>query len=208
MKKTVKKKSASTPKQFQKCPTGIKGFDDITEGGLPKNRTTLISGRAGAGKTLFGIDFLIKGATDRNEPGVLMSFEENADELYKDVSSLNLDLAGLVSRKKILLDHVVLDRRDLRETGEFDLEGLFVRLELAIDSIGAKRVVIDSIESLYAGITNGAILRVEIKRLFRWLKDKQVTAIVTGEPGQDSYTRHGMEEYISDCIVLLDHRVD
>lgn len=207
-KKVAKKKVAAINNKLSKCPTGIKGFDEVTEGGLPKNRTTLVSGGAGSGKTLFGIDFLIKGATDRNEPGIFMSFEESADELFKDVDSLNLDLAGLVFRKKILIEHVILDRGDLQLTGEFNLEGLFLRLEFAIDSIGAKRVVLDSIESLYAGITNGAILRLEIKRLFRWLKDKQVTTVVTGEPVKDSYTRHGMEEYVSDCIVLLDHRVD
>jgi len=190
-----------------KCLTGIKGFDEITEGGLPKNRTTLVSGNAGSGKTLFGIDFLIKGATDFNEPGILMSFEETEDELYKDVASLNMDLPALVSRKKIVLEHVILDRKDIQET-DFNLEGIFVRLEEAIDSIGAKRVVLDSIESLFAGITDLGILRLEIKRLFRWLKEKQVTAIVTGEPGKDgSYTRHGLEAYVSDCIILLDNRV-
>ncbi|CAN5216851.1 circadian clock protein KaiC [soil metagenome] len=191
-----------------KCPTGIKGFDEITEGGLPKNRTTLLSGNAGSGKTLFGIDFLIKGATtDYNEPGILMSFEETEDELYKDVASLNMDLSALVSRNKIVLEHVILDRKDIQET-DFNLEGIFVRLEHAIDSIGAKRVVLDSIESLFAGITDLGILRLEIKRLFRWLKEKQVTAIVTGEPGKDgSYTRHGLEAYVSDCIILLDNRV-
>jgi len=190
-----------------KCLTGIKGFDEITEGGLPKNRTTLVSGNAGSGKTLFGIDFLIKGATDYKEPGILMSFEETEDELYKDVASLNMDLPALVSRKKIVLEHVILDRKDIQET-DFNLEGIFVRLEEAIDSIGAKRVVLDSIESLFAGITDLGILRLEIKRLFRWLKEKQVTAIVTGEPGKDgSYTRHGLEAYVSDCIILLDNRV-
>ena len=135
-----------------------------------------------------------------------MSFEETEDELYTDVASLNLDLQGLVSRKKILIEHVLLDRKDIRET-DFNLEGLFVRLEHAIDSIGAKRVVLDSIESIFAGITNFGILRLEIKRLFRWLKEKQVTAIVTGEPVQETYTRHGLEQYISDCIILLDNRV-
>ena len=192
--------------QLQKCPTGIKGFDQITEGGLPKNRTTLVSGSAGAGKTIFGIDFLINGAIDFNEPGVFLSFEETEGELYKDVASLNLDLKILVSQKKILLEHVILERRDIQET-DFNLEGILVRLEHAIETIGAKRVVIDSIESLFAGITDAGILRVEIKRLFRWLKDKQVTAIVTGEPGHDSFTRHGLEEFISDCIILLDNRV-
>ena len=192
--------------QLRKCPTGIKGFDEITKGGLPKNRTTLVSGGAGAGKTLLGLDFLIKGATEYNEPGIFMSFEETDEELYNDVASLNLDLQGLVSRNKIHIEHVVLDRKDVGEK-DFNLEGLLVRLEHAIDSIGAKRVVLDSIESPFSGITDKGILRLEIKRLFRWLKTKQVTAIVTGEPGASGYTRHGLEEFISDCIVLLDNRV-
>lgn len=207
MSKITKEKITAKHNKLLKCPTGIKGFDKITEGGLPKNRTTLVSGNAGSGKTLLGIDFLIKGATDFNEPGILMSFEETEDELYKDVASLNMDLPELVSRKKILLEHVILERKDIQET-DFNLEGIFVRLEDAIESIGAKRVVLDSLESIFAGITDIGILRLEIKRLFRWLKEKQVTAIVTGEPGQNgSYTRHGLEEYISDCIILLDNRV-
>ena len=204
--KTTPKKSASPNKQLQKCPTGIKGFDEITEGGLPKNRTTLISGSAGSGKTLLGIDFLINGAIQFKEPGVFMSFEETEDELYTDVDSLNLDLQGLVSQNKILIEYVILERKDIQET-DFNLEGLFVRLENAIDSIGAKRVVLDSIESIFASIKDVGILRLEIKRLFRWLKEKQVTAIVTGEPVQEAYTRHGLEQYISDCIILLDNRV-
>ena len=207
MPKPPKKKIAFNHNQLHKCPTGIKGFDQITEGGLPKNRTTLVCGSAGSGKTLFGIDFLIKGTINYNEPGVLMSFEETEDELYKDVASLNLDLQGLVSKKKILLEHVLLERRDIQES-DFNLEGILIRLEHAIDSIGAKRVVIDSIESLFAGLTDVGILRLEIKRLFRWLKKKQVTAIITGEPGKNSYTRHGLEEYISDCIISLDNRVN
>ncbi len=205
--KITKEKIATKRNILLKCPTGIKGFDEITEGGLPKNGTTLVSGNAGSGKTLFGIDFLIKGATDYNEPGVLISFEETQDELYKDVASLNMDLAALVLRKKIVLEHIVLERKDIQET-DFNLEGIFVRLEYAINSIGAKRVVLDSLESVFAGITDIGILRLEIKRLFRWLKEKQVTAIVTGEQGQSGlYTRHGLEEYISDCIILLDNRV-
>ena len=200
------KKSAYLPKQLQKCLTGIKGFDEITEGGLPKNRTTLVSGSTGSGKTLLGIDFLINGAIKFKEPGVFMSFEETEDQLYEDVASLNLDLKGLVSQKKILIEHVLLERKDIQEL-DFNLEGLFVRLEHAIDSIGARRIVLDSIESLFAGITNDGILRLEIKRLFRWLKEKQVTAIVTGEPLQETFTRHGLEQYISDCIILLDNRV-
>ncbi|CAN5333129.1 circadian clock protein KaiC [soil metagenome] len=207
MTKATKQKSTINHNKLLKCPTGIKGFDDITEGGLPQNGTTLISGNAGSGKTLFGVDFLIKGATDYNEPGVLMSFEETEDELFKNVASLNMDLPGLVSRKKIVLENVVLERKDIQET-DFNLEGIFVRLEHSIDSIGAKRVVLDSLESLFAGITDIGILRLEIKRLFRWLKEKKVTAIVTGEQGKEgSYTRHGLEEYISDCIILLDNRV-
>ena len=207
MKKTIKGKIITNPNKLLKCPTGIKGFDEIAEGGLPQNGTTLISGNAGSGKTLFGIDFLIKGATDYNEAGVLMSFEESEDELFKDVASLNMDLPALVLRKKIVLENVILDRKDIQEN-DFNLEGIFVRLEEAIDSIGAKRVVLDSLESLFAGITDLGILRLEIKRLFRWLRDKKVTAIVTGETGQNGlYTRHGLEEYISDCIILLDNRV-
>ncbi len=201
------KKSAVSHNQLPKCPTGIKGFDEITEGGVPKNRVTLLCGSTGTGKTLLGVDFLINGAVHYNEPGVFMSFEETDDELYEDVASLNLDLKGLVSQKKIVLDYVLLERRDIQEKGEFNLEGLFIRLEVAIDSIGAKRVVLDSIESLFAGVTDAGILRLEIKRLFRWLKEKHVTAIITGELRQDSYTRHGLEEYISDCIILLDNRV-
>jgi circadian clock protein KaiC len=207
MPKTSKKTKALKHYPLPKCPTGIKGFDQITEGGLPKHRTTLICGSAGSGKTLWGIDFVIKGAINYNEPGVFMSFEETEDELYNDVASLDLDLQGLVSQKKILLVHVVLQRRDIQESA-FDLEGLLIRLEHAIDSIGAKRVVLDSIESLFAGLTDLGILRLEIKRLFRWLKAKQVTAIVTGEPRQGLYTRHGLEEYISDCIIFLDNRVN
>ncbi|MBA3663261.1 MAG: circadian clock protein KaiC [Bacteroidetes bacterium] len=205
--KTTKKKITPKRNKLLKCPTGIKGLDEITEGGLPKNRITLVSGNGGSGKTLLGIDFLIKGATDYNEPGILMSFEETEDELFKNVASLNMDLAGLVSRKKIVLDHVILDRKEIQEQ-DFNLEGIFVRLEEAIDSIGAKRVVLDSLESIFAGVTDTGVLRLEMKRLFRWLKEKQVTAIVTGEQGPNgSFTRHGLEEYISDCIILLDNRV-
>ena len=190
----------------RKCPTGIVGFDQITEGGLPRNRTTLLCGSAGAGKTLWGIDFLVKGAVDFDEPGIFMSFEETEEELYDDVASLNLNLKALVSRRKVLVESVRLERSDIQES-DFNLEGLLIRLEHAIDTIGAKRVVLDSIESLFAGLTDPGILRLEIKRLFRWLKDKQVTSVITGEPGRDSYTRHGLEEYISDCIVFLDNRV-
>ena len=193
--------------QLQKCLTGIKGFDEITEGGLPKNRITLISGGPGAGKTLLGIDFLVNGVMKYKERGVFMSFEETETELYEDVASLNMDLHGLVLKKEIKFEHVLLERSDIQGKGEFNLEGLFIRLELAIDSIGAKRVVLDSIESLFVGITDAGVLRLEIKRLFSWLKQKQVTAVITGEQGENTFTRHGLEEFISDCIILLDNRV-
>src|ERR1035437_2009872 len=207
MPKTPKNKSAFNHNQLQKCPTGIKGFDEITEGGLPKNRTTLFCGNTGTGKTLLGLGFLIGGAIHYNEPGLFMSFEKTEDEIYKDVASLNLDLRELVSQKMILIEYVLLERGDIQEEGEYNLEGLFIRLEHAIDSIGAKRVVLDSIESLFASVKDAGILRLEIKRLFRWLKEKQVTALITGEMGQGAYTHHGVEEYISDCIILLDNRV-
>ena len=207
MPKIPQKKSAFPRHQLHKCPTGIKGFDQITQGGLPEHRTTLLCGRAGSGKTLFGLDFISKGAIHYNEPGIFMSFEETADELYQDVASLSLDLQGLVSHKKIRLEHVLLERRDIQES-DFNLEGLLIRLEHAIHAIDAKRVVLDSIESLFAGLTDMGILRLEIKRLFRWLKTKHVTTIVTGEPGPDTYTRHGLEEYLSDCIIFLDNRVN
>jgi circadian clock protein KaiC len=205
-KMTSRKGRTSDRNRLRKCPTGIKGFDEITEGGLPQDRITLIAGGTGSGKTLLGLDFIVNGATNYEEPGVFMSFEETEDELYKDVAALNMNLRGLVADKKILLQYVLLERRDIQEI-DFNLEGLLVRLEHAIDAVGAKRVVLDSIESLFAGISDNGVLRLEIKRLFRWLKEKRVTAIVTGEPGQTSYTRHGLEEYISDCIVLLDNRV-
>ena len=200
-------KSPSNRGRLQKCLTGIKGFDEITEGGLPKNRITLVSGGAGSGKTLLGLDFLVNGVIKYKERGVFMSFEETENELYQDVDSLNLDLHGLVSKKEIQIEHVLLERSEIQDSGEFNLEGIFIRLELAIDAIDAKRVVLDSIESLFAGITDTGVLRLEIKRLFRWLKQKQVTAVITGEQGQDSFTRHGLEEFISDCIILLDNRV-
>jgi circadian clock protein KaiC len=206
MRKTARR-NGSNHRGLPKCPTGIKGFDEITEGGLPRNRISLFSGTTGTGKTLLGIDFLINGVIRYNERGVFMSFEETEDELYKDVASLNLNLQELVARKKIAIEYVLLERRDILEKGELNLEGLFVRLEQAIDSVGAKRLVLDSVESLFAGVTDAGVLRLEIKRLFRWLKDKHVTSIITGELGHGSYTRHGLEEYISDCIILLDNRV-
>ncbi len=191
-----------------KSPTGIQGFDEITEGGLPKGRPTLICGGAGCGKTLFGVEFLVRGATQFNEPGVLMSFEETNEEIAINVASLGFDLEDLINRNLISLDHVHIERSEIEETGEYDLEGLFIRLGYAIDSIGAKRVVLDTIESLFAGLPNQLILRAELRRLFRWLKNKGVTSIITGERGNETLTRQGLEEYVSDCVILLDHRVN
>jgi circadian clock protein KaiC len=200
-------KPASTAAQLPKCPTGIQGLDEITGGGLPRGRPTLVCGGAGCGKTLFAAEFLVRGAAQFGEPGVFMAFEETGAELKANVASLGFDLAGLVRRKKIALDHVYIERSEITETGEYDLEGLFVRLNHAIDSIGAKRVVLDTLEALFAGLPNEAILRAELRRLFRWLKDKGVTAIITAERGREQLTRHGLEEYVSDCVILLDHRV-
>ena len=189
-----------------KTPTGIQGLDEITFGGLPEGRPTLICGSAGCGKTLMSIEFLVHGATQFNEPGVFMAFEETEEDLRKNVASLGYDLKQLSDRKKLVVDYVHIERSEIEETGEYDLEGLFVRLGYAIDSIGAKRVVLDTIESIFAGLPNPFILRAELRRLFRWLKDKGVTTIVTGERGDGTLTRQGLEEYVSDCVILLDHR--
>jgi circadian clock protein KaiC len=191
-----------------KCPTGIQGLDEITGGGLPRGRPTLVCGSAGCGKTLLAAEFLVRGAVLFNEPGVMMAFEETEAELKANVASLGFDLAGLVRRKKIVLDYVHIEPSEFQESGEYDLEGLFVRLNYAIDSIGAKRVVLDTLEALFSGLQNEAILRAELRRLFRWLKDKGVTAVITAERGREQLTRYGLEEYVSDCVILLDHRVN
>jgi circadian clock protein KaiC len=190
-----------------KCPTGLRGLDEITLGGLPRGRPTLICGSAGCGKTMFGLEFLVRGAQEFDEPGVCITFEERVEDLIANVASLGFDLQKLVAEKKLRLDHVQLDRNQIEETGEYDLEGLFVRLGYAIDAIGARRVLLDTIEALFAGLSNTFILRAELARLFRWLKDKGVTAIVTGEKGDGTLTRHGLEEYVSDCVIVLDHQV-
>src|SRR5664280_1454020 len=203
-----KKELQSQRKVLPKSPTSIHGLDEITGGGLPKGRPTLICGSAGCGKTLFAMEFLVRGATQYNEPGVFMAFEETAADLIKNVASLGFDLKDLVARKKIVLDYVNLEPGEIKASGEYDLEGLFIRLGHAIDSIGAKRVVLDSIESLFTTLPNPLVLRAELHRLFRWLKAKGVTSIVTGERGESTLTRQGLEEYVSDCVILLDHRVD
>ena len=192
---------------FPKCATGIQGLDEITGGGLPLGRPTLVCGTAGCGKTLMALEFLVRGATQHDEPGVFMAFEETAEELTQNVRSLGFDLDDLMAKNKLAIDFVRVERSEIEETGEYDLEGLFVRLGLAIDQIGAKRVVLDTIETLFAGLSNASILRAELRRLFRWLKDKGVTAIITAERGDKTLTREGLEEYVSDCVILLDHRI-
>ena len=193
--------------ELAKTPTGIRGLDEITRGGLPKGRPTLVCGGPGSGKTLLALTFLVNGAIQYDEPGVLMTFEENGEEMASDVASLGFDLPELIKAKKLAVDYVRVERGEIEETGEYDLEGLFVRLDYAIRSIGAKRVVLDTIESLFAGLKNDGVLRSELRRLFRWLKDQGVTALITGERGEGLLTRQGLEEYVSDAVILLDHRV-
>lgn len=190
-----------------KTPTGIEGFDEITLGGLPKGRPTLVAGNAGCGKTLFGMEFLARGALQFDEPGVMMSFEESAEELVKNFSSLGFKVDNLIARKKLHIEFVAVERSEIEETGEYDLEGLFVRLDYAIKTIKAKRVVLDTIEAIFSGIPNEVIVRAELRRLFRWLKSRGVTAVITGEKGIQTITRHGLEEYVADCVILLDHTV-
>jgi circadian clock protein KaiC len=191
-----------------KSPTSIQGLDEITGGGLPKGRPTLVCGGAGCGKTLFAMEFLVRGATQHNEPGVFISFEETEKELTANVASLGFDLNNLVERKKIWLEHIHVVRSEIEQSGEYNLEGLFIRIHHAVESIGAKRVVLDTIETLFSGLPNPLILRAELQRLLRWLKRKGVTTIITAERGEGSLTRQGLEEYVSDCVILLDHRVN
>ena len=190
-----------------KCPSGISGLDEMTSGGLPRGRSTLVCGSAGSGKTLLAMEFIVRGARDFNEPGVFMAFEETEDDLTKNFSSLGFDLPDLVRRNKVVLDYVYIERSEIEEAGAYDLEGLFIRLGSAIDTIGAKRVAIDSLEAIFASLPNEAILRAELRRLFRWLKEKGVTAVITGEQGEKTLSRHGLEEYVSDCVIFLDHRL-
>jgi circadian clock protein KaiC len=190
-----------------KAPTGIAGLDEITNGGLPRGRPTLLCGGAGCGKTLLAMEFLVRGALEYGEPGVFLSFEETVDDLVENARSLGFDLQRLSARRRLLLDYVRLDPAELTEAGAYDLEGLFIRLGHAIDSIGAQRVVLDTIELLFSGLSDRFVVRAELARLFRWLKEKRVTAIVTGERAAEHLTRHGLEEYVSDCVILLDQRV-
>ena len=203
------RRRTSDPGSLPKAPTGIPGLDEITGGGLPRGRSTLVVGGPGCGKTLLAMEFLVCGTLQFKEPGVFVAFEETEAELAENVRSLGYEIGSLVENKQLVLDHVRVERSEIEETGDYDLEGLFVRLGYAIDSVGAKRVVIDTLEVLFAGLQDHAILRAELRRLFRWLKEREVTAIVTAERGPGSgMTRHGLEEYVSDCVIVLDHRVD
>ena len=204
----MKTNSVSPSLSLPKSPTGIQGLDEITGGGLPAGRPTLVCGSAGSGKTMLAMEFLVHGATQFGEPGVFMMFEENAAELKANVRSLGFDLDKLAAQKKLVLDHVHIERSEIEETGEYDLEGLFIRLGHAVDSIGAKRVVLDTVEALFSGLPNHAILRAELRRLFRWLKDRGLTALITGERGEITLTRYGLEEYVADCVIILDQRID
>jgi circadian clock protein KaiC len=202
------KTRAAVRASIPKAPTGIQGLDEITGGGLPAGRPTLVCGSAGAGKTMLAAEFIVRGATEFGEPGVFMMFEESAEELTANVRSLGFDLDKLAAQKKIALDHVHIERSEIEETGDYDLEGLFIRLGHAIDTVGAKRVALDTLEALFSGLPNQAILRAELRRLFRWLKDRGMTAVITGERGDGTLTRYGLEEYVADCVIVLDHRVD
>lgn len=200
------KRAPHTP-DLSKCPTGIQGLDEITDGGLPRGRPTLVCGTAGCGKTLLAMEFLLRGAMEFDEPGVFLSFEETGPELTQNFRPLGFDLDGLIRRKKIAVDYVYIDRNEIQEAGDYDLEGLFLRLSHAIAQVGARRVVLDTIEALFSGLSNPAILRAELRRLFRWLKDHGLTAIITGEQGEKTLTRYGLEEYVADCVIALDHRI-
>ena len=190
-----------------KCRTGIRGLDEITDGGLPRGRPTLVCGAAGSCKTLLAMEFIVRGAREFGEPGVFMAFEETEAELIDNVAALGFDLAELVQRQLVVLDHVRVERSEIEETGAYDLEGLFIRLGSAIDAIGARRVALDSLEALFVGLSDETILRAELRRLFHWLKDRRVSVVITGEQGDRTLTRHGLEEYVSDCVLFLDHRV-
>ena len=207
MRKNGNGNAASNVGRLEKSRTGITGFDEVTNGGVPKGRPTIVCGGPGCGKTMFALEFLVRGATEYNEPGVLMTFEETSEEMTKNVASLGFDLKGLASKKKLVLEYVRVEPAEIHETGEYDLEGLFIRLQHAVDSIGAKRVVLDTVEAIFSGFGNTGMLRAEIRRLFRWLKQRGLTTIVTAEKGDGTLTRYGLEEYVSDCVIFLDHRV-
>jgi circadian clock protein KaiC len=207
MRKNRNGNAPTSAKHLEKARTGITGFDEVTGGGVPKGRPTIVCGGPGCGKTMFALEFLVRGATQYNEPGVLMTFEETSEEMARNVASLGFDLKGLAARKKLVLEYVRIEPAEIHETGEYDLEGLFIRLQHAVDKIGAKRVVLDTVEAIFSGFGNTGLLRAEIRRLFRWLKDRGLTTVVTAEKGDGSLTRYGLEEYVSDCVIFLDHRI-
>lgn len=200
-------KSPETLEGLEKAPTGIRGLDEISRGGLPRGRTAIVCGGPGCGKTMLGMEFLVRGAEEYGEPGVLLAFEETPEEMTRNVASLGFDLKALSDKKKLFLDFMRVEPTEIHETGDYDLEGLFIRLQHAVDSVGAKRVVLDTLEALFSGFSNMSILRAELRRLFRWLKDRNLTTVVTAEQGEGTLTRHGLEEYVSDCVILLDHRI-
>ncbi len=209
-KKTTATRGSSSPALplLEKVPTGIRGLDQITHGGFPRGRTALICGGPGAGKTLMGLEFLVRGAVLYNEPGVCLALEETAEELITNMASMGYDLQALVKAKKLAIDYVHVERKQIEETGEYDLEGLFIRLRAAIDQVKAKRVLLDTIEVLFLSLKNEGIVRAELRRLFHWLKDAGVTAVITAEIGDRTLTRYGLEEYVADCVLVLDHRVN
>lgn len=197
--------SAFSP--LEKVPTGIKGLDEISGGGLPLGRTAIVCGGPGCGKTMLGMEFLIRGAEEFNEPGVMVAFEETPQEMQRNVALLGFDLKKLIDRKRLFFDYIYIEPSEIQETGDYDLEGLFIRLQHAVDSVGAKRVCLDTLEALFSGFSNAGVLRAELRRLFRWLKERNLTTVVTAEKGEATLTRHGLEEYVSDCVILLDHRI-
>jgi circadian clock protein KaiC len=205
---SIDAEAASDRESIRKAPTGISGLDEVTQGGLPCGRPTLVCGGAGSGKTMMAMEFLVNGARHFAEPGVFVSFEERAEDLVANVASLGFNLAELIDGRKLYIDHVQIERNHIEETGEYDLEGLFIRLNFAIEAVGARRVVLDTIETLFSSLEDTGILRAELNRLFRWLKDRGITAVITAERGEGTLTRHGLEEYVSDCVISLDHRVD
>jgi circadian clock protein KaiC len=195
-----------TAASLAKAQTGIPGLDEITRGGLPAGRPTLIYGGPGCGKTILAMEFLVHGAQDLDEPGLFVSFEETEAQLLENFSSFGFGLEELIEKKKLKISYVELSRGEIVEAGAFSLDGLLIRLQHGIVEIGAKRVVLDSLETLFSSLSINERLRNEVARLFRWLRDAGVTAIITGERGQEQFTRHGFEDYVSDCVLLLDHR--
>src|SRR4051812_11386894 len=192
--------------QLQKVPTGIEGLDEITEGGLPQGRTTLVCGGAGCGKTMMAVEFLVRGILEFGDPGVFVAFEESPEDLAKNVASLGFNLKELESQGKLVVEYIHVDKAEMAVAGDYDLEGLFLTLQACVDSVGAKRISIDPLETIFGGFDNQSLLREELRRLFRWLKDRELTAVITAERGEGALTRQGMEEYVSDCVLMLDHR--